>query len=316
MRWYSRWTRPRAMLLALGLALSAGSLYATRQNSSVNLANPTTDTTSTMALTYSPNALSQTSGIITVNNGTKSADNVAYCMTFTLSNPGQQGGMSFRLVNSGTGNILSLSGSPTDSTQVISGSFASGTAANTNVIYSIAFQLDPSPLPAPGTYTATILEKLYRGSTFPPAGSPVDTNTLTITITVGSFYDLSVVPSGSFFSVGTTSQALNFGTLAAGAKLGADIVIRSNVSYSISLSSANHGALANPSDPTSSVGYSLSSGAAQVSLNPGPGLIASGAAATFSNYARYSILVTISPFAGFPSAGSYSDTITVNLASP
>jgi spore coat protein U-like protein len=305
-----------AALCALGLAAGAHESYAKSSTNIVNLANPAVDTTNSLALSYSPSATTQATGILTVNNGTRTADDVAYCVVLTLTNPGQQGGLGFAVVDSATGNVLSLTGSPSSSSQVLSGSFAPGTAANTSRVYSIAFQVFSAALPAPGTYTATINEALYRGSTFPPSGSLVDSNVLTVQITVGSFYDLSIVPQGSAFSLASTSQSLNFGTLSAGLQVGADLLVRSNVSYSISMSSANGGALSNAADPASAVSYSFKSNGTAASLNPGPALVAGGAPATFQNAARYSLVFTVLPLAGNPSAGTYTDTITVNLLSP
>jgi hypothetical protein len=308
----------KAMASALLIVLSSSwiGLHARSSTNIVNLANPAIDTTSGMALAYSPNASIQASGMVTVNNGSKTADSVAYCVVFTLTNPGQQGGMSIAVANAATGSVLSLSGAPANASQTLSGYFPSGTSANSNQVYTILATVAPSPIPAPGTYSATIVETLYRGSAYPPSGSAVDTNTLTLTITVGSFYDVSVVPSGSSFSLSSTSQSLAFGALAAGQQLGADILVRTNVSYTLSLSSANKGILANSGDPTSSVAYSLSSNGSSLSLNPGPAVAASGAAATYANSARYAILITISSLASNPSAGAYTDTITVSLASP
>jgi hypothetical protein len=158
-------------------------------------------------------------------------------VAFKLTNPGLQGGLGFNLVNVSNGNVLSLSGSPTSSTQVISG-----------------------------------------------------------------------------FSVAATSQSLDFGALSAGKTLAADILVRSNVAYSLSLSSSDKGSFANPSDATSAVANSLSSNGGAVSLNPGP--VASGAPATYGSPVRYAISVTILPILNFPSAGSHADTVTVTLTSP
>jgi hypothetical protein len=299
-----------------GLVAGSGELYARSSSNVLNLANPAIDTTSNLALSYSSNSTIQASGTVTVNNGTKSANNGSYCVTFTLTNPGQQGNMSFSLINVSNGNVLSLTGSPGSSSQVLSGSFASGTPANTNQTFTIGFQVNPASMPAPGICTANITENLYGGSTFPASGPILDYNTLTVTISVGSFYDVSIVPSGSAFNLSSTSQALNFGSLVEGKQVGADILVRSNVSYSLSLSSMNRGVLANSSDPASSVAYSLSSNHSAINLDPGPGLVASVAPATYGNPSRCALLATILPLSSSPSAGAYADTITVNLSSP
>lgn len=301
-----------AMTLAISVVSTAQALSA---KSNLNLANPVSDTTDGIALSFSADGNRSATGRVTVNNGTQVADNRAFCVTFRLSNPGQQGGMVFDLVNTATGNTLALNGAPTATSQVISGSFAAGTKANTSQVFSIAFRLYPSPIPVPGTYTATIVESLTGGSTL-PSGPVLDTNTLTVTITVGTLYDVSVMPAGGSFSLGTTSQALNFGILAAGQSLGADILVRTNVGYSLSLASSNLGSLANTADPTARIAYALSSNGAAFSLDPGPAILASGAPATFQGTARYAISITVAAMAGLPAEGAYTDTITVTLSSP
>ncbi len=306
--------RPGTILLclALGTILGMPAFSASIKNI-MNLANAST---SSLALTYSPDGLATVSGTVIVNNGTQAANNAPFCVVFTLTNPGAQGGLSFSLVNQANGDTLSLSGSPASSTQVLSGTFAQGTRANTNQTFTVSFQVNPTNLPAPGSYVATIREDLYSGSTYPPAGSVLDTNTLTVTVTVGSHYDVSVVPTGSTFALATTSQALSFGNLSAGQALGADILVRSNVSYSLALSSANLGSLTNLVDPASAIAYGLKSNGSSLSLNPGPAYLAQAAAATFSVPLRYSLLVTIQPLPDNPSAGTYTDTLTVILTAP
>jgi spore coat protein U-like protein len=237
-------------------------------------------------------------------------------VVFTLNNPNVQNKLTFRVVNAATGAAISLSGAPGNESQVLSGDFPTGTAANSKIVFQYAFQVDPADLPAPGTYTARISQKLYGGSTFPPSGAALDTNTLTVSITVGSHYDVSVVGSGAGFSLASTNQVLNFGILAAGGQVAADILVRSNVTYSLSLTSANGGRLVNVADSTSAVAYSVTANGTPVPLTPPPGEVAGGAAATFETPMRYSLLFTILPISDFPSAGTYSDTIIVNLAAP
>jgi len=304
-----------AISLAAALALAPG-LWAKSSINVLNLANPAIDTTNSFSLSYSPSGAAQASGIITVNNGTKIADDRPYCVVMTLMNPGSQGGLSFGLYNLGSGSRLSLTGSPSSASETISGDFAPGTAANTSRIYTIGFRVEAAVLPPPGTYTAIIKEDLYGGSSFPPSGPILDTNTLTVSVTVGSFYDLSVVATGSSFALDSTSQSLAFGSLAPGQSLGADILVRSNVAYSLSLSSANSGALVNPLDPGSRVGYSLTSNGASISLASGPAPIATGASATYATPTRYRIVASILSFSVYPSAGSYEDAITVSLSAP
>jgi hypothetical protein len=157
---------------------------------------------------------------------------------------------------------------------------------------------------------------LYK-SAYPPTGSSVSSKSFTVTVVVGSTCNLSVVTTGSSFSLSSTSQALAFGNLTPNDTRGSDLVVRSNVTYNLSIVSAKGWALANSSDSTSLVGYTLTSNKSALSLVQGlSSTIVTGATATYSSLARYALVFTISAFSGLPTEGDYSDTLTVTLASP
>lgn len=300
-----------ALILAACLAASGGPAAA------ASLSFVRNATTSNLALSYSPDATVQASGTVTVKKGSFAGG--AFCVVLTLTSltQGSPEGLSYAMYApaASLANRLSLDGSPTSPSQVLQGSFAATDSSKATLSLDYAFVVDPSTLPPPGSYVATINESLYA-STYLPSGPVLASNTLKVTVSVGADYDVSVVPRGSSFSLASTAQALNFGSLSPGESLGADILVRSNVSYSLLLSSANLGSLVNPADPTSLVAYSFTSQGAVLGLASGPAAVASGAAATYSTPARYAVDATILPFSGFPSAGSYSDTITITLSSP
>jgi spore coat protein U-like protein len=142
----------------------------------------------------------------------------------------------------------------------------------------------------------------------------MDTALFTISIQVGSYYDVSIVASGGTFSLSSTTTTLAFGTIQANESQGSDILVKSNISYSLSLISANGGAFLNASD-ASKLPYSLSVNGSLIALSPGtPTLVANGAQAGYGTPTRYALVATILPYTKLPTQGTYLDTITVNLS--
>jgi hypothetical protein len=211
---------------------------------------------------------------------------------------------------------LSLDGTPSSKDEVLSDNFPSGSSESATTALGFAVLVSPLKLPPPETYTAQIKASLYACA-YPPAGSAVSTKVFSIRVTVGSHYDLSVVPTGSGFALSSTSQSLAFGTITPYDKRGVDLVVHSNVAYNLSITSAKGGVLATASDSTSLIGYTLTSNASLIPLVAGlPSPIATGAVATYSGTSRYALVVTISAFSSLPTQGDYSDTLTVTLAAP
>lgn len=303
--------RYRALILAAALALAAQTAFA------ASLSFVKQSTTSTLAITYSAETTAQAAGTVTIKKGVFTGTDFCVVLTLLSMTQASPENLSYAMYSPAAtlANQLSLTGSPTSPSEVLAGSFSSTSTKNSTITLDYAFVVSPTTLPPPGSYIATIDESIYA-STYLPSGTALASNTLTVTVTVGALYGVSVVPTGSAFSSTTTSQALNFGTLAPGQSLGADILVRSNVSYSLLLSSSNSGSLVNLADTTSLIGYALTSNGIAVPLASGPSTIASASAATYSSAARYDLVATISPFSTYPSEGSYADTITITLSSP
>jgi spore coat protein U-like protein len=305
-------------IAAAGLLMlfACGGLVHASRGDTIYFAAGGNGTTKILTPAYSPDGQTSAPGFVTVNNGTKCADNTPFCVVFTLMSS-LQCAPGFSLVNSATGDVLSLSGSPSSSSQILTGAFAAGTRADTNLSFSIALLVNPQPIPDPGSYTFKIRESLYSGSSYDPSGDRlVQSAILTVRVMVGSYYDVSIVPAGSAFSLSSTSQTLNFGILLPGQSLSADILVRTNVQYRLSLTSVNQGSLVNVADRSSAIGYTLTANGSPVPLSPGPGMVASGAPPTYGNPKRYDLAVRILPFADNPAAGNYSDTIIVTVAAP
>jgi hypothetical protein len=212
-------------------------------------------------------------------------------------------------------NQLFIGPNPSTLTQVLSGNFPSGTANGAVQNFSFDIALANSTFPNPGAYTISLTEKLWPScNSFPTLGGTSSTKTQLIAVTVPNSYDVSVVPTGGSFSATTTSQPLDFGTLTAGATLGADILVRSNVSYSLALTSPNMGALSNGVD---TVPYILKQGVNTKSLTTGSTTLVSGALKNNTTVpAKYAITATIGTLGADLSSGTYTDNLTVTLTAP
>jgi hypothetical protein len=276
--------------------------------------------TAPATLVYSPDAIVQTTGRIRVVHDSYSGP---FCVVLTqlslLPAPvAPAEGLSYALYQPDTSPTyrLSLDGAPTNSTEVLTGSFATNPSYKRPFVdLGFAVFAYPSTLPPPGTYTATIRANLYA-SDFPATGAPSDTTTFAVTVTVSSVTDISIVPTGASFSVASTAANLSFGVLSANATRALDLLVRANVRYSLSLVSANGGALSNQADG-SLIGYSLAASGSVVPLQAGvASFVGVNADATYSRPAKYGISVSIRPFADFPVEGTYSDLVTVNVIAP
>jgi hypothetical protein len=275
--------------------------------------------TSPSPLVYSPDVIVQTTGSIRVSHENYLGP---FCVVLTQisltpSTVAPAEGLTYGLYKPDISPVyqLSLTGSPSSDNEVLSGTFDSVNIKKPFMSLGFALIVSPSSMPAPGTYVATIRADLYA-SAFPVSGSPVATDTLIVSVTVPSLTDVSVVPTGGSFSVGSTSADLSFGTINAGATRGVDIRVRSNVRYSVSLVSANGSALANALDG-SLIPYTLSADGMAVSLPKGiASVITLSAAPTYGNPSVSGIAVTINQFSDFPVEGTYTDMVTVNVSAP
>jgi hypothetical protein len=301
----------RTVLPALLLAvLAAGAASALTITDKANV------TTTALAVAYAPDATAKGTAKIRVRKDTYVGN---FCVVLTLVSltPSAAEPLSYRAATPAAtaATTLALNGNPAAASEVLSGNFSAAAAASATVNFNYAFQVLSATMPPPGSYVAVIREDLYP-SAYPPTGTITDTNTLTVTVTVPPIYDVAAVPTNGAFAVGSVSQNLDFGPLSPGLVRAADLAVRANSPYTLSLASANSGALANPLDPSSRVDYGLTVGGAGVDLSAGPVALAVGRQPGYSAVHRYPLEFAIKPFALFPSAGSYSDTLTVTLTSP
>jgi hypothetical protein len=263
-----------------------------------------------------------------VNHRGPAAD---YFITFSPGGSGNSGGrylteasgavMSYNLFDSITGRTIlrDLSDNPT-SGQVLTGSFsdAEGTGGGTTKEHQFVLILDRNQFPPAGTYNDLVILNLYEGTPAAPVpGGPLDSITMNISTVMPQLTDLALLPEAAAFDPSSSSMTMNFGTLFAGLQRNADLVIRANTMYSVSVTSAQGGnmLISDPLD-TSVVPYLFSvsgfehdlSGSAEVP-------IVSMAGPTDETGDRYPVSITILDY-GMATEGLYSDTLTFTLSAP
>ena len=265
--------------------------------------------------TYSPTATTQVQGVVTLESNHYTGP---VCLVFTeLSRTPTpqvpQESVDYGLFSANGVSRLSVDGSPATAQETLTGSFPSGSKKHDRITLPFLVDVFPSNLPAPGLYRITLRANLYSSS-YPPSGAIADSVIFYVSVQVGGFYDVSVMPSGGTYSVSSTTTALDFGILQPDVSKGADLLVKANIPYALSLSSANGSALVNPSDG-SKVPYSLASNGTPVLLSAGAQTLAqSGASQSYAVPTRYALLATILSFSQLPTEGSFSDTITIILS--
>jgi hypothetical protein len=211
---------------------------------------------------------------------------------------------------------LSLGGNPSSASEMIVGYFPPPSETKKPYVDAgFAVIVSPSTMPAAGTYTATIRADLYH-SGYPVTGAPVDSLSFSVVVTVPSIADLSIVPKGSAFSASSTSATLSFGVMSAGESRDVDLLVRSNVRYSVSLSSASGGALREATSGET-IPYTMTANGVPLALSAGSvGYAALNADPTFGVPKVYALAATIGSFSRLPMEGTYTDLITVNVLGP
>jgi spore coat protein U-like protein len=194
--------------------------------------------------------------------------------------------------------------------QVISGT--STARPGTVMPLSFTFYIPPNQLVAPGTYSDQITMSIYRS--YNDNGSPQATATILFSATVASGAILCLVPTGSSFNSGSTSQTLNFGTLAQGQSLSCDLLVLKNTSCTVTFNSANLGVLKMTPATSDQIPYTCTVNGTALNLATTATLSLPTGVST-GNGTRLPINITIGNL-GFPAAGNYSDTITVTVTVP
>ncbi len=242
-----------------------------------------------------------------------------YFVTFSAGQSGNFGArvllngankMSYQIYDSiSRKNILKdLSASPS-AAEVLSGSFGSSCNWQLQTLSFIVFLL-PGQFPPAGQYMDTVVVQLYAGSPSCRA-QRIACMSFRISIAMNTALDVSLVQPGAPFDAKSTSLTLDAGVLASGTVRAADLIVRSNIRYTISVVSQNGSALRNP-DPqdASAVPYDFTANGRAFALPRGTAQsIVSGSAATGLGGKRYPVSVTIGAV-GWATEGTYSDILT------
>lgn len=208
---------------------------------------------------------------------------------------------------------LSVDGNPTSAQETLRGNFPIGSKKNDRLTLDFSVTIRPTNLPSSGMHTITMKADLYA-SAFPPSGGVIESRTFFIMAQVHDHFDVSTVPTRGAFSLSSVATSLDFGALRPYDSRGADVLVRSNISFILSLTSMHGNAFVNMEDGFR-LPYSLSVNGGAIALEPGTRtIIANGVSPGFGNPSRFSLLITVLPYSSLPTEGSYSDQITITLA--
>ena len=213
--------------------------------------------------------------------------------------------------------LMDLSVQPSPS-NVLSGSITEEEAGRFVTITEVSFVvlLDPDQFPEAGQYQDAVTLNLYLGTPEnPESSSSEDSIMMSLSAVMDTAMEMSIVPDGGVFDETSIDLLLNFGTLFAGDTREADLLVRSNSGYSVSIRSENRGEMLiqNPDD-SSVVPYRLLSNGSLLDLSPGTDqILAVADDGTDENGNRYNLSFGILDF-GMATEGIYSDVLTVTLS--
>lgn len=307
---------PRILMLA---AVFAAAFVPTAVAGGIQFQNPPDD----VLATYDFAADQVIARSLSVTKGSGGNFEVGYIVGFTAGssgNPENRRAVSaagttlpYRIVDSeAAGNDLkTVSDDPTEN-EVLFGTVARGET----VTETFDVLLPGGDLPPPGSYTDNITVELFDTLVSSIIGGDpdlVETSPLDIEIVVPTLVDLSLVPVGGTFDPGSNAYLLDLGLLEDGTIGVLDMLVRANVAYSVTATSANDGTLAHidPGD-ASRVGYTLRVDGSPADLASGPAVLATGTGPTPTTGARYELEVEV----GDPedaTAGTYEDTLQVTV---
>jgi spore coat protein U-like protein len=196
------------------------------------------------------------------------------------------------------------------STEVLSGSFvANEKKMDVEYYYSM-----PSGLfPAAAAYTDTLTVTLYSGTL--NNFQEVESQNITVALTVRNDVQLSIVDPGGYFDPVQTTSTMDFGVLTSGTERHSDLIARSNTHFTLSLASGNGGVLKRTDLlENSEIPYSLYVNNAPFSLPAGQAVQIGESDPTGDDGMRYQVRVKIDDFWGV-TTGTFEDVIQVTLSS-
>jgi len=193
------------------------------------------------------------------------------------------------------------------------GQFPAGTR-NTNIEHPYTVIIPAGAIVPAGQYTGNFSVNLY-GAPLGQQPALTSTRSFPLSVVVPEYTEIGLVQPGAPFYSTTASQTLDFGQLQEGDRQSLDLIVRSNVSYSVSVSSNNGSVLlnANPAE-TMPIPYSLHADNKSVAMTAGLAQpIVSSAPWTAGGEARYRLDFSIGAF-DMVSAGEYTDTLVFTVS--
>jgi len=196
--------------------------------------------------------------------------------------------------------------------QVLSGTLA----ADVNTLSLTFYYVIPAELyPPMGFYSDTVSISLYDGTLAAHSDTPNNSQNIQFLATVNGAVSLSVVDPGGAFDASVYNATLAFGYLTPRQRLGVDLIVRANKTYTLSLTS-QHQWIMTRTDilNADAVPYTCEVNGALQSVASGT-VDLGGASYTSLEGDRYSAVFVIGDFWDL-TAGTYSDTITITVGTP
>jgi len=213
--------------------------------------------------------------------------------------------------------LKDLSANPSGG-EIISGSITAEELSNSNSwVYrehSYTVIIDRDQFPPAGQYEDSSVEiTLYEGA--PGNASKINSDTLNISVTMDSYLEMSLVQEGARLDTSDPDYALDFHTLEAGETNDADLVVRSNNNYGVTVRSDHGGVLAiHDENDTSVVPYVLKVNGREQTLTAGafePFPTTSGPTSVDGEI--FDLSVEILDY-GMATEGTYSDILTFTIS--
>lgn len=251
----------------------------------------------------------------------------SYFVTFTSGQGRSQGNRSLRnnrneleyqLYQSpyrNEGQVLKSLPGPINPSSVIMGAFGSGRSENERKQYYFGTKDIPNPteFPVSGMYNDSFTVSVYQGA-IGGANNPDDSVQVSVRVHVPKMIALSLVPTGSEFRYGDTSETLDFGILKTGDAKDFDLRVITNAGYAVTFSSKNNGTLNHTmSQIKTVVPYKVTVDSSFKNLEGSRGhpvTVAKGRRQSDTQSVRKNVRVTIGQVAD-QMAGKYLDVITI-----
>ena len=176
----------------------------------------------------------------------------------------------------------------------------------------------PGDFPAAGFYYALLTVNLWSG-TFP--GVRKANATLLATLNVRDMIGLSIVSDGAPYDSAATNVQFDFGELDIGDEYKADLIARANTTYKVEIRSKNGGTLNIATsgkhsvvDPSDKIAYAFYVDGRKLDLpqNSDVPLVPGEQTLTTKEGKRFKLKTRILEY-DFPSAGEYSDVLTISI---